>query len=370
MILNKLASVPDLLELSVNRVDLGNDSKLLSTVIHNVKRLKIFKYRHGCTDEVILQLRLHCPHLTEVDVSCSRNVTNNSVPHIIQLTELKFLNLEETEINNENYGFIISELPNIANISFWYNDISVLFRSGMKPLGTIKQVCGSFHQMDVLSRMCPNTTIITLSSISRDLSGLTSFSALRVLHILFIDYNRCNLNAVFRDIGHRLQDLALIECSGVNLQDIVTLCPSLINLLLMGGSFLHFDTPFDPQLPHFRKLINLTLNNVSGHEVDFRYIRYYVSLETIFLFSISIFSVEFVSEIIRLGTFKQLQVFDVREFKPGALTVEALELLIGHCPLLKLIKGLTHCQNINTVTLDELKRQLLEQNYDIVIEVE
>jgi hypothetical protein len=369
VILNNLNCVPNLLELSVNDVDLTKDSELLATAIHHVKRLQIFKYCNNCTDEVILQLRLHCPHLNQVDVSYSANVTNDSVPNIVQLTELKFLDLEGTEIDADSYLFIISELPNIANISFWYNDVSASFHTGVKTLDTIRHFRGSFHQMDVLSRMCPNTTNITLFTIIRDLSGLAAFSVLRVLHIIDIDYNRCNLNAVFRDIGHRLQDLALFECSGVNLQDILTLCPSLVNLSLMCCSYLHFHTSLDPQLPHFRNLINLEVDNSSRDAVDFRYIQYYVSVEKIFLFRISIFTLEFVREIIDLGTLQQLQVFDVSEFRPGALTMEALELLMEHCPLLKLIKGLTYCPNINKSTLEEVNRQLLELNFDIVIEV-
>jgi hypothetical protein len=171
-----------------------------------------------------------------------------------------------------------------------------------------------------------------------------------------------------RDIGHRLHDLTLNKCLQVNLQDIVTLCPCLVDLCFDGCSFLQSDTPLDPQLPHFRNLINL---EVECEEPVSRYIPYYVSLETILWFlwyTDNIFTVEFVREIIRLGAFTRLEVFKIHESSPGALTMEALQLLIRHCPRLKRIEGLGYCPRLNDGDIRELKRQIAEQNYDLSIE--
>jgi hypothetical protein len=199
--------------------------------------------------------------LTEVDVSGSANVTNDSAPHIIELTEIKWLNLKGTRIDDEKYGFIISKLPNIVNITFWDNESSVLFHSLVETLDTITHISGSFNEMDAASQMCPNTTNITFRYFYsrtyenfRDLSRLTALSALRALEIYGGSYYEFHWRAALRGIGHRLQDLTLIECSGVNLQVIVTLCPSLVNLSLIQCPVLHLNTPLNPQLPHFRNL--------------------------------------------------------------------------------------------------------------------
>jgi hypothetical protein len=180
--------------------------------------------------------------------------------------------------------------------------------------------------------------------------------------------NTSGWRAAMKDIGHRLQDLTLIACPNVNLQDIVILCPSLVNLSVIESTVMNLNKPLKPQLPHFRNLINLKVELTSRRPVDFRYIRYYVNLETINLSEINIFTVEFLREVISLGTFKQLETFRVAECAPGALTVEALELLIGHCPLLKRIEGLGHCPNLNRHLIDDLKRGILKQNFDLVIE--
>jgi hypothetical protein len=368
MILQNLDCVPELLEFSVSMQNLVDETANLATAIQHLKRLQVFKYPTYCTDEVIFQLRLHCPRLAEVDVSHSANVTNASAPHIIQLTELKLLHLAGTQIDGENYGFIISKLPNIACIGFWQYWNSVLFHNGMEKLDRITHISGRFHDMDALSQMCPNTTNISLFSDLRDLSSLTALNALRALELCNIPYDRSNLNVVLRDIGHRLQDLTLLYSSSVNLQDIVTLCPSLVNLSLRRCTFLHFNTPFDPQLPHFRNLININVKTNHRDLTDFRHIRYYVSLETIYFSMVSIFTVEFVREIISLGTFTQLKVFNVQERWPGTLTMKALQLLIRHCPQLKRIEGLINCPRLDNLAIRKLKRQILKQNFDLAIE--
>jgi hypothetical protein len=368
LILKNMDCVPELLELSLSYAYLGDQSELLATAIYHVKRLRIFKYPTHCTDEVIFQLRLHCPRLTEVDISHSVNVTNASAPHIIEFTELKWLNLEETRIDDEKYGFIISKLPNIANVIFWENEKSVLFHTGVVTLDTITNISGCFLDMEALSQMCPNTTNIKISSIFRDLSRLTAFNALRALDVDNLSYRNSNMNAVLTDTGHRLKDLTLSQCSDVNLQDIVTLCPSLVNLSLNWCSFLHFNSPFDSNLPHFRNLINLIVIKMLADPVDFRHIQYYSGLEAVHLFGVNIFTVEFVREIIRLGAFQQLAVFHLEEYRIATLTMEALQLLIRHCPLLKRIEGLAECPHFNSLLIKKLKRQILKRNFDLVIE--
>jgi hypothetical protein len=372
-ILQNLDRVPRLLELSSS--SLGGHPKLVATAIGHVKHLQVFKYPKHCTDGIISQLRLHCPRLTEVDVSGSFEVTNGSAAHIMEMTGIKWLKLEGTRINDKNYGLIISKLPNIANIRLWFNENSVLFETGLEPIDTITHITGTFREMDAVSQMCPNTTNIRFRSFSflmvahiRYLSRLTAFNALRALNILCDFSHDFHWRDFLKGIGHRLQELTIEHCSGVNLQDIVTLCPSLLNFSLIGWPVFHLNTPLDPQLPHFRNLINLKVENTSLRPVDFRYIRYYINLETIHLSGVNIFTVEFLMEVICLGTLKKLEVFHVEESSPGALTVEALELLIGHCQLLKRIEGLSHCPNLNRSHIYDLKSQVLNQNFDLLIE--
>jgi hypothetical protein len=54
----------------------------------------------------------------------------------------------------------------------------------------------------------------------------------------------------------------------------------------------------------------------------------------------NIFTVEFMRELVRSGTFADLEEFDIIESIPGVLTMKAVKLLIQNCPHLKIIKGL------------------------------
>jgi hypothetical protein len=82
---------------------------------------------------------------------------------------------------------------------------------------------------------------------------------------------------------------------------------------------------------------------------------------------LSTFTVEFVREFISLGTFTQSEVFHVHECWPGALTMEALQLLIRHCPLLNRIEGMRFCPRVRHL-IPELRKQMLRQTFDLVIE--
>jgi hypothetical protein len=106
-------------------------------MIHHLENLQIFTYRTYCTDEIIAQLQQYCPHLTQLDVSYSHKVTNASVQPLREARKLKFLNLGRTRINDEHYGLLLSELPNVANITIWRNEASILGHITVERLDTI-----------------------------------------------------------------------------------------------------------------------------------------------------------------------------------------------------------------------------------------
>jgi hypothetical protein len=72
-------------------------------------------------------------------------------------------------------------------------------------------------------------------------------------------------------------------------------------------------------------------------------------------------------EVVRSGTLANLEELCVREFRSGALTMEALELLIKHCPHLKNTEGLRHCPLLNEKVIQEFNRRILAQNFYLQI---
>jgi hypothetical protein len=79
----------------------------------------------------------------------------------------------------------------------------------------------------------------------------------------------------------------------------------------------------------------------------------------------SSFTVEFVREMLRLGTYKQLEVLIVEERWWKDIDVKALELLIQHCPLLKRIEIVALRYHSDGNVFQELRRQILLQNFDL-----
>jgi hypothetical protein len=378
VILENLDSVPHLEELAIPYYFELDRSELLASMIHHVTNLRTFKCPRYCNDEIILQLRLHCPNLTHVDFAYSREVTNTSARHLMELKKLNFLGLSATQIDVKHYGLILSHLPHITNVIYNVDGDDILAHIAAEKLDSITHIRGSFPNIHALSQKFPNTTDICLYCICIDhvtgkatkLTELSAFSALRALETFHLPYDTSEMSAVLLHIGSRLTDLKLNSVTGINLHEIVTLCPSLLNLSLTECSYSHSEhnTHFDCQLPHFRNLINLELRNFGNSLVGESFIRNYVNLKTIYLACVNVFTDEFVRQIISLGTLTKLEVLHIQELWPGALTEEGLQLLIRHCPLLKRIEGLGYSAHFNYSLIEQVNIQMFEQNYDLVLQ--
>jgi hypothetical protein len=315
----------------------------LSRMMCHLGHLQKFTYQYSCTDEVIEQLALHCSRLKELDLYRSSCVTNCSIQHLLQLRELEFLNLNVTEIDEKHYGMLLSELPQIKDISFRTKmGEDILDHVAEKDLHKISHVRGHVRNISMLAQRCRCITNLDIQvhSTHLDLSGLATLTTLRTVRISGEHYVTHNLNAVLTGIGPRLTDLTLKDIDSVNLQDIVTLCPLLASLSLLSCELLTLDpnTQLDPQLPHFRKLISLHILNLDDDETNYSLIRHYVSLKKIHLCLTCIFTVEFMREVVRSGTLAQLEEFYIEVYERVDLNMKALQMLKEHCSYLKSIK--------------------------------
>jgi hypothetical protein len=76
---------------------------------------------------------------------------------------------------------------------------------------------------------------------------------------------------------------------------------------------------------------------------------------------------EFMREVLRQGTFSNLKECYIAEFLEGVLTFEVLQHLIEHCSHLKHFGYAEQLPSFNAENVLNLKRELLEQNFDIDI---
>jgi hypothetical protein len=366
LVVQTLDSVPGLRTLYLPYAAHINQSAHLARMIRHLKQLQVFAYRFGYTDEIIEQLALHCPHLKKISFSGSRRLNSDSIHHLLQLKELQFVYVDRTQIADKYYGLLLSKLPQIRNIKFMPKERNILDYNVVGNLDKISHVSGYVENIEMLTQRCPNITNLDITTIIGDLSSLAVLTSLRTVRISRTDYVTSNVNAVLTGVGRRLTELALTWVTRVNLQDIVTLCPSL-KILAVRRSFylpLNVDAPLDPQLPHFRNLISLSINMSRRDEMNYNYIRYYVNLKRIRLLSTSI---GFMRGVLNSGAFANLEEFEILEYGSGTMTMEAVQLLIQSCSRLKRIRGLETCKRIRRSFIQELKRRFLVQNLDVEI---
>jgi hypothetical protein len=201
VILENMDSV-HLLELAIPHYCIFDRSELLANMIHQLTNLRTFKCPYDCNDEIIRQLRLHCPNLTYDDIAHSGKVTN-----LMELRKLNFLDLRRTQIDAKHYGLRLSHLPHIGNVCFHVYVHDILAHITAEKLDSITHIRGSFQNFHALSQKCPNTTNICLYRTCTNLTGLTVISALYVLEIFVLPYDVYKMSAVLLDIGSRLIDL-------------------------------------------------------------------------------------------------------------------------------------------------------------------
>jgi hypothetical protein len=366
LVLQTLHSVPGLRTLRLTR----RASLAVDKMLPNLRNLQVFSYQYNCSDEVIESLAFHCQNLKQLDLYRSTWITNVSVQHLLLLKKLVILDLAETQIDNNHYSLLLSELP-IKSIRFSQPHEKILDHLADVKLHNISHVSGFVEDISLLAEKCPNITHmdLDLTTNSHDLSCLAALTTLRVLRIVGGDYATSNLNAVLTGTGLTLADLTLELMVNVNLHDIVTLCQSLSSLSLLECILLPLDpnTPPDPQLPHFRNLTFLHIEQNFYQDLNYNYIQHYMSLKTIRFWSINVFTVDFMEELARSGALANLEEFCVSEFLPGALTMQALLPLMKNCPHLKTIEGLRYCPLLSENFIQEFKRWILAHNLDLQI---
>jgi hypothetical protein len=278
--------------------------------------------------------------------------------------------MTHTEIDNEHYSLLLSELP-IKNIQFSPSRENILDHVADGKLHKISHVTGVVKDVNLVAQRCPNITHMDLDlcRYSNDLSCLAALTTLRNLRLQKGDYATSNLNAVLTGIGPSLNDLILYSMEKVNLHDIVTLCHSLETLSLLYCMLLPLDPnkTLDPQLLHFRNLTSLCIAQTPRENMNYNNIRYYVSLKTFRLYCIKVFTVEFIRKCLKSGTLTNLEEICVRKYPHGTLNMEALELLIKHCQHLKPIEAFRHYPLSNKNVIEKLKRRILAQNLDLQI---
>jgi hypothetical protein len=369
LIIQTLDCVPNLTILCFDTEIEMDNSALLSTNIHHLKKLQHFHYEYHCTDEVVEQLSLHCTELKTINVKYSRAVTDTSVQHLMKLKELEYVYLMYTTISYQLYGSLLSELPSIGNIATMSATCDVLDHISKEKLHTIKQYVGLIHNVDNITQKCPNLTTAEVYGLDQDLTNFIALTRLVNLQIMVGNSEKCNLTGVLIGMGNRLSSLSLFCIRNVNIANLVMLCSPLKSLVLEACTFvpLNGNAELDTELPHYRNLTEFKLVGNSCHQIDFRHLRHYVNLQILECKGVNILTDGFIRDAMRQGAFRNILRFWVEESGHGALTMRTVELLLQHCEHLREIGLMRSWRRVTPSQCSHLVERMRTMNIDLNI---
>ncbi|KDR20993.1 uncharacterized protein LOC110828547 [Zootermopsis nevadensis] len=340
-------------------------STVMASNIHFLKKLQLFTYFFGCTDEVVEQLGLHCTDLRLLIIPHSSAVTDASVPHIIKLKKLIYVDILNTQVSCELYGMLLSESQNIENVHYLSRNHDTLGNISAENLSRIKIVTGYKTSIDTIVEKCPNITVLVMHHITADVSNMTALTRLTILRVSNGDYCTSNLNAAFQGMGHRLFELMLHNIKNLNIAHIITFCPCLENLGVERSTFSSDQNTLDPGNPHFKSVKFLRILETSENEVFLQHLRNYINLDTLQCDKVKEIDDSFVSETIRTGGLKNIANFLV--VNAGDLTMRTVELLISNCHQLFTLGYLSRWSGLNPELISNINITVRTRNLDIQI---
>jgi hypothetical protein len=340
-------------------------SALLASNISHLTRLQIFTYMFHCTDQVVEQLALHCSQLRIVSFSNSTAVTDASVPHLLRLRKLKYVNIDNTSISCESYQALLKKLPEIANINCSHPYEGILHNIGTERLDTVTKYRGSFRSTEILTQICPNITHLKLYKVNYDVSNLAALNNLKTLEVIRGNYITSNLQVVLNVAESRLTVLELERVKNVNISHIIRYCSQLLVLSLEQCTFISME--FDPAACHFISVRTVQLEEADTQEMLFPQFKYYVNLEKFVCRGMRIINDVLVEQAIRQGALAKLEVFLVVETGVGNLTIDTAKMILSHCKFLRLIGCLDSWGQLTAADKSSFRNLIQGNNLNIQV---
>jgi hypothetical protein len=341
-------------------------SDLLASNISHLTRLQTFVYKYDCTDQVVEQLALHCSQLQYVSFSNSTAVTDGSVPHLLRLRKLEYLNINNTCISCESYQALLKNLPEIANINCQDQYEGVLDNIGTESLDTVTKYRGSIRNTQILTQICPNITELKLYLVDYDLSNLAALNNLKTLEVYISNYITSNLQVLLNVAGSRLTSLELYRVQNVNISHIIRYCSQLLLLSFVKCTFISME--FDSGARHFISVRDISLVEADTQEMLFPQFKYYVNLKSFNCRGLRIINDVLVEQAIRQGALAKLEEFLVDETGVGNLTIDTAQRIITHCNFLRVIGRLDTWDQLTAADKSTVRNYIQRNNLNIQVQ--
>jgi hypothetical protein len=334
-----------LIVLEVQSLDYMN---LLVQNIQILNHLQEFKYRIGCTTEIIVELSKYCPHLKNINIECSILVNNNCVEYLLKLRHLQNLNVAGTSILSNGYRALLSGLPVIQDI-IWFNTIDPVLMNLMGRLDSVTRFAANIISAELVAQKCPNITELILLHTTNDMSGLGELRHVSKFRMVGGICFYIQFSLVIGSLGANLTALEMNHVRDIYIDDIFNFCSVLSSIDFKNCYIEQREIP-DRNLPHFQNLKKLKLkSNIQNFELS-SLLPTYVNLNEFHVADMSVINETRIRRIVFAGGFKHLTTFVVDGC--GDMSIDIARLLIHNCP------NLTELGNIYTwprVRIDEIE---------------
>lgn len=347
----------------------GSWSPLWSTVVErlesgccSLKNLVSFSMRCHCTD-MILQVMANCTRLKYLDVMSSVEVTDMCVTSVLQIKNLKVINMCSTSLTSDGYTKLLIGLPRLRKLVWFDLNGQALASMETSPLSLQSYEASrvSVHQLIIMVQMCPFLTQISFHKVEADLSVLGALKHLREIKIAHCNAINSNLKGLLEVVGFNIMSLELHEVGDVDLLMIGVLC---VNLKRMGliCEFQSSESPFfGIKTPLFKELEDLRFGSKYSECLFFNC----TNIRKIEISRCGNLSDDIFAALLRRNPLKQLEVLSICH--SGHLSMNTVYLLLELCDKLRVLEGLDSWGGITKSQVMELCTEMKRRNMEIEI---
>jgi hypothetical protein len=357
------------------KISIKTHTDVSSSLVRNISYLSSlieFEYVFDCTDELIKEMSLHCGRMKKLRLRYCYRVSAECVTHLINLKELKTVDLTGTSVTDDGYAMLLQGLPKLIHV-VWGSTLDEVLEKVTKERTEKVMCCHSFiNSAALLVQKCPNIRILTLLQVE-DLTPLRELTQLVRLNIRDFDYAKSNATTVLQAIGHRLEEVTLNQVSKLSIEDVISYCTAAETLNLIHCKFSaikDFTKVFCPTLPHFQSVKNLQWVRNKGDEYYVRHWKLYVNIEIFIAKNIKALNDDVVRDALlsplAVRGFKKLQVFDAKAC--GYLSMTTVQLLVEHCDILDYIGEMRYWQGVSIIDVALFKRYSKERNIAVELQ--
>ncbi|CRL04110.1 CLUMA_CG017223, isoform A [Clunio marinus] len=204
--------------------------QMLVDGLSNMSHLLHLCLNYDCTDKVLETLVKSCPRLMSLDITNSKNINNSSVDILVDLKNLRAVQLYRTSVTMEGYINILLHLPELRDVGRYdeigrcleyINDYYPTY--GNFKLETFVSNHATTKQIQILCEKCLNIKSISLfhNVLFLDLMTIIGLNELNKLKLLSCDFFADQIRDVLEVKGCNITTLNLEHVDEIDMNALI-----------------------------------------------------------------------------------------------------------------------------------------------------